>query len=243
VARIVEATMPLWRSTGPFRGTIRTFGWNDERDVAIRMALESLSRRGIPYDPPFVAHDGELLAEPLRGGTGTVVVGTHRALNVMTMRYLHSLGHLPAVVGWKEMQVAGTNVPLPVIRPGVTCLVRARTHLRQGGVLCAAIDHLQSGRRTLPVQLESATLEVSDGLLLVAARSGAQVRFVATAVAGDGRLHIYFGAPPAGAEPGEMRAAFSRFVVSLEQQLMARAGAAANADGSIRAGSAPLHDH
>jgi hypothetical protein len=237
VARVVLVTLPLWRAAPSFRRLMRTFGWNGERDAALRIALGSLSRRGIPFDPPFVAHDGELLNEALRAGKGTLVVGTHRALNIMTMRYLHSLGVLPAVVGMKDMNVAGTDVPLPVIRRGVTCLVRARTHLRRGGVVCAAIDHEQSGRRTLPVRLASATLEVSEALLLVAARCGAEVRFVATELGDDGKLHIYFGAPPE-VRPAEMHGEFSRFVVSLEQAMLGGAGAA-EAGGTMRAGYAP----
>jgi hypothetical protein len=240
VARIVDATLPLWRSTPSFRRLMRTFGWNDERDVALRIALDSLSARRIDYDPPFTAHHGELLAEALRGGSGTLVVGTHRALNPMTMRYLHSLGHLPAVLGMKEMWVPGTTVPLPVIRRGVTCLVRARTHLRNGGVVCAAIDHINGGRRTTPVRLESATLEVSEALLLVAARSGAQVAFVATELGEDRRLHIHFGAPAAaGAQAAGLRGEFSRFVRSLERQMTGRSDAAGNADVNMHAGSVP----
>jgi hypothetical protein len=219
VARLITVTTPMWRLSPGFRKLMQ-FGWNNERDVVVRMMLSGLSRRGILYDPPFVVHNGQLLAEALRSGRGTVVVGTHRALNFMTMRYLYSLGHLPAVIGWRDMLVAGTRVALPVIRrPSSTSLVRTRTLLRQGGVVCAAIDHQRTGERTSVVQLQSATLQVSEALMLVAERAGAQVTFVATAMGDDGRLHIYFGAPR-NKGTDQIRDSFGEFMRAVEEQTL-----------------------
>ncbi|HYD53700.1 MAG TPA: hypothetical protein VEA99_13780, partial [Gemmatimonadaceae bacterium] len=170
---------------------------------------------GVTYDVPFVLHGVEALEEAMRSPTGGLVVGTHARLSLTVPRAMEELGyrfHIVAVDA--RLPIAGAGHPARTIPVAGPMLLRVRTVLRRGEVVCAMLDRVRRlERRTTTTVTAFGPVQVVDPLLHVGAACRARVVFVMSAADARGRVHAWFTAAPAHARPDALARQFAEVMM------------------------------
>lgn len=201
---VANAAVPLVRKTGAYREHHR-LGVDGEREIALHLMLHTLTKNGTPFDPIIAVEGYEEFERAHERGTGVLVIGPHAALTLLMIRHFYDLGLDPVVITPDpSMRVGGTLVTARTVQPSPTFLVRTRSSLRRGDLVCAMPDRAEHhGDRTLEFDTAGGRVIVAPALMHLAARCGAQVVFTEVHVEGD-RLAATFEAPsPNSAGSGE----------------------------------------
>jgi hypothetical protein len=154
------------------------------REWALRCAFASLHQRGGEFAPALTVSGADAI-----GADGAVFVTGHFRLTGLFIRWLFDRGHRISVVMFRppaRPRVAGTRVPLDVIRPDAMVFMRIRQRVRNGGVVIIALDqrHPQPGCRR--IETPAGERYISDALMRFAERSRIPVLFFSTRVAPTG---------------------------------------------------------
>jgi hypothetical protein len=191
--------MPM-RATRVFSGLRRWLRLNSERDLSLHLLLRSMTASGTAFDVPLRLEGEEVLEAALSSGRGTVIVASHALLSRLLLRHLYDRGHWPTVIGGMDgIPLAGTRVVVPTVYPTSTVLLLARRRLREGGIVCAVVDHVGSRERKNTVAFASPVGEIrlSDAIFRLAVRCDAQVVFT-FARAEPAGVRQWVAAPPPG---------------------------------------------
>jgi hypothetical protein len=179
-ARLAGSMAVPMRATPLFRG-FRTLRLNSEQDISLHLLLRSMTASGTVFDVPLRLEGEEVLEAALSSGRGTVIVSPHALLSRLLLRHLHDRGHQPTVIGGMNgIPLAGTRAVVPTVFPNPSVLLLARRRLREGGIVCANVDHISSRARakhTMTFQSRVGEIHVSDSMFRLAVRCDAQVIF------------------------------------------------------------------
>jgi lauroyl/myristoyl acyltransferase len=178
-ARMAGSLAVPMRATWVFSGLRRWLRLNSEQDLSLHLLLRSMTASGTAFDVPLRLEGEEVLEAALASGRGTVIVAPHALLSRLLLRHLYDRGHWPTVIGGMNgITLAGTRVTVPTVYPTPTVLLLARTRLREGGIVCAMVDHIGGkGKNTLSFESPVGEIHLSDSIFRLAARCGAQVIF------------------------------------------------------------------
>jgi hypothetical protein len=184
--RAASAAVPLLRRTSAYRQQER-IGFDGPREIALHFMLNALTRNGTRFDPPVRVSGFEEFERAYAAGKGVLVVGPHAALTLLMVRLFFDRGLDPVVISPDPgMRAGGTTVTVRTIQPSPTFLVKTRSSLRRGEVVCAMPDRAEHhGERTIEFSTDGGRVIVAPALLHVAARCGARVVF--TEVHTEGR--------------------------------------------------------
>jgi lauroyl/myristoyl acyltransferase len=195
---IARAAVPLLRWTAAYREQ-EMMGFDSPHEIALHFALNALTRNGTRFDPVVAVKGYEEFERAYAAGKGVLVIGPHAALTLLMIRLFYDRGLDPVVVSPdSRMRVGGTDVTVRTVLPSPTFLVRTRSSLRRGELVCAMPDRGEhKGRRTVEFDTAKGRVIVAPALMQVAARCGARVVF--TEVHAEGRALVGTIAAPSAA--------------------------------------------
>jgi hypothetical protein len=225
VLMLTSAVLPLLRRTGAYRVQAE-MGFDGPREIALHFMLNALTRNGTQFDPVIDVKGYDEFERAYAAGKGVLVIGPHAALTLLMIRRFYDRGLDPVVVSPDpRMRVGGTTVTARTVQPSPTLLVKTRSRLRSGDVVCAMPDRAEHhGARTVEFDTARGRVIFAPALMHLAARCGARVIF--TEVHAEGRAAlagtIY---APEGTSSGEAIAEeFMEFVRARAEERSARRG-------------------
>lgn len=216
---VARAATPLLRLTDAYRKQ-ELIGFDGPHEIALHFVLNALTRNGARFDPVVQVRGLAELERAFAAGTGVLVLGPHAALTLLLIRLFHDRGLDPVVVTpdpW--MRVAGTTSTVRTVQPSPTFLVKTRSRLRRGELVCAMPDRAEHhGARTVEFVTVSGRVIVAPALMHVAARCGARVIF--TEVHADGGSVVGSIRAPGDASSGD--AIMEDFIAFVRERAEAR---------------------
>jgi len=218
---VARAAVPLFRRTRAYREQEK-MGFDSPHELALHFVLNALTRKGARFDPVIDVKGFEEFERAHAEGRGVLVVGPHAALTLLMVRLFYDRGFDPVVVTPDPlMRVGGTGVVVRTLQPSQTFLVRTRSHLRRGGVVCAMPDRAEHhGERTVEFATAIGRVIVAPALTQVAARCGAEVVFTELHVGGRGLAGTI--ARPSAASAGSPDAILEDFIEFVRAHAEAR---------------------
>lgn len=174
--RLSHMLLPFWRHR------LATGKWHVERDeeFAFGWALQLLDRFDVRFDPWVRMEGHELLKEAVEGGRGTLLVGTHASLTRLYMRALADAGYEFQLVAIEaSFRIPGTERAITTIERSRNVLLRIRSALRRGEIVCALIDQRDSeARHATTFRTKFGEFHMVDTLFAVATACRAPTLFV-----------------------------------------------------------------
>lgn len=218
-----RAAVPLFRRTHAYREQER-IGFDGPHEIALHFVLNALTRKGTRFDPLIAVKGFEEFERAYAAGKGVLVIGPHAALTLLMIRLFYDRGLDPVVVSPDpHMRVGGTAVTARTVQPSQTFLVKTRSHLRRGEVVCAMPDRAEHhGARTVEFATVNGRVIVAPALAQVAARCGAEVVFTEVHVEGRGLVGTI--AAPSDASAGAADAIIKDFMEFVRARAEARIG-------------------
>lgn len=208
---VARAAVPLFRLTKAYQLQLLA-NVDGPHEITLHFVLNALTKNGTRFDPVVAVEGYEQVARARAAGRGVLVIGPHAALTLLMVRLFHDDGLEPVVITPDPlMRVGGTTVTARTIQPSHTFLVKTRSRLRRGEVVCAMPDRAEHhGARTVEFDTANGRVIVAPALLQVAARCGAEVVFAEVHVEGRGLAGTIQKASPVSA--GALTQDFMAFV-------------------------------
>ena len=147
---VARAAVPLFRRTEAYWEQER-IGFDEPHEIALHFVLNALTRKGTRFDPVIAVKGYEELERAYATGKGVLVVGPHAALTLLMIRHFYDRGLDPVVISPDpRMRVGGTAVTARTVQPSATFLIKTRSRLRRGELVCAMPDRAEHhGPRTV----------------------------------------------------------------------------------------------
>jgi hypothetical protein len=193
--RLTRAAVPLLRRTRAYREQeIKRF--HNPREIALHLLLNALSKNGTPFNPTIEVNGFHHVAQAYARGKGVLVIGHHAALTVLMVRLFSDKELDPIVITPDdELRVPGTLLGARTIQPSAMFLVKLRSHLRGGELVCGMPDRADHhARRTVEFVTAAGQMILAPAMIQVAARCGSEVLFTEVHIEG-GRLVATIVAP------------------------------------------------
>lgn len=208
-----DAAAPLLRRTGAYR-VQEAIGFDGRRELALHFMLNALTKNGTRFDPSVRVSGFEEVERAYADGKGVLVLGPHAALTLLMVRLFYDRGFDPVVVTPDpRMRAAGTNVTVRTVQPSPTFLVKTRSRLRRGELVCAMPDRAEHhGSRTIEFDTAAGAVIVAPALMGVAARCGARVFFTEVHAEGRSALAGTISAPGDASSGDAIAKGFMDFV-------------------------------
>jgi lauroyl/myristoyl acyltransferase len=165
-------------------------------DVALNYVLTRLSAHGVGYDAEIAVVDDSALREALSDGRGVLAIGRHGRSSLVTSRVFHDRGRQVVTIAEAAESAKLGGLELDgVLHPSNGYLLRVRSHLRQGKIVCALVDRAAAATEADREFFRDGTrIVVSEALIRVAMSCGVRILF-ATAHAGPGAMQMTIRAP------------------------------------------------
>jgi plastocyanin len=193
---MARAAVPFLRRTSAYREQ-EVKGFDGPREIALYFMLNALTRNSTRFDPVIDVRGFEAFERAYAAGKGVLVIGPHAALTLLMVRLFYDRGLDPVVVSPDpQMRVGGTTVTVRTVQPSPTFLVKTRSLLRRGEIVCAMPDRAEHhGARTVEFATASGRVIIAPALMRVAARCGARVVFTEVHVEGHSVVAGTISAP------------------------------------------------
>jgi hypothetical protein len=196
VARLARVLTPLVRRTSWYRAQ-RQLRIDGDREIALYYVLEIMTNSGALFEPALHVEGAEVLSDALKREQGVLLVAPHALLSQLIVRYLYDIGNVPTVVSAAPLaHIYGTRLVASTCQPTPTYMIRLRSVLRSGGVVCAMVDGEHATERKL-VKFATAVglMYLSDALIRLALRCNASVLFISVRVDPRRGALLTFAAP------------------------------------------------
>jgi lauroyl/myristoyl acyltransferase len=146
------------------------------REMALYGVMTLMDRQQVPFDPALRVTGAELLHDELRRGRGLLVLGLHQTLVTLLPRYLHDIGCTPTIVaGTDAFPIFGTGITFPALQSSAGLLIKVRTQLRAGRLVCAMMD--AGGREPTPIDTTTGPKHICHSWMRLAHRCQASILF------------------------------------------------------------------
>jgi len=218
---IAGAAVPLFRLTNVFRAQLTT-RVDGPHEIALHFVLNALTKNGTRFDPEVTVQGYEKFEQAYAAGRGVMVIGPHAALTLLLVRLFYDEGLDPVVISPDpRMRVAGTTMTVRTLQPSQAFLVKTRSRLRRGEVVCAMPDRAEHHeRRTVEFPTSNGNVIVAPALLQVAARCKAEMVFAEVHI--EGRRLVGSIAAPLPASAGKGAALIEDFMDFVRRHIEAR---------------------
>ena len=194
----------------------RTLKFASRREHVLTDLLALMDGRKLHFDVPLDVRGSDDLRRVLKRGRGAVLVSTHlnAGLSRVVLRFL-SDSNLPfiAVSSGPHYPICGAASLAPTRTPLTesSFLLRIRSDLRAGTVVCALIDSaIPSRRATVRVETQGGSLWVADPLVRLAVRLDVPAVFFRASLEG-GTVLLEMALPPEPASAERIVDAFAEF--------------------------------
>jgi hypothetical protein len=148
------------------------------REHCIAHLIGMVESRGVTFDPRIETVGLELITS----GAPVLVATTHvhAGLSRVILRVLHDRNVAYEIVaGAASFPVCGAAREVRCIQPGGAFLLTIRKHLRAPGLVLAMLDSAeQVTRASVPIETDEGTFWISDPILRLAQKTGAQIVFM-----------------------------------------------------------------
>lgn len=220
---VARAAVPLLHRTDAYREQ-EMIGFDSPHEIALHFILNALTRNGTQLDPVVAVNGYEKFERAYAAGKGVLVVGPHAALTLLLIRHFYDCGLDPVVISPDpRMRVGGTTVTARTIQPSPTFLVKTRSRLRRGELICAMPDRAEHhGDRTVEFATVKGRVIVAPALMQLAARCGAEVIFTEVHLEGRGLVGTF--AAPSTASADAITKDFIEFIRACAEARSARHG-------------------
>jgi hypothetical protein len=183
----------------------RRAGWNlmpripkldGTAEILLFLVLRRLTRHGTGFDPDVHVDDYAAVREAFTAGKGVLVLAPHTMLLHLLFRRFYDDGFAPVGLSRNANDgLFGTTERAAMLAPSPQFLVRVRTHLRRGRLVCAMPDRqLFRPGRMLEFDTATGSIFVAPALMQLAVRVGARVLFTEVHVA-EGRVCASIASP------------------------------------------------
>jgi lauroyl/myristoyl acyltransferase len=198
-------------------------GIDGVEEIALHYALNIMSHSGALFDLEMKIEGAEIVRAALRKSHGTLIVAPHALLVLSLFRYLRDLGYPATIVSAAPfVHVYGTRLVACTLQPSSSLLIRVRSALRRGDVVCAMIDEgPRNSARTVQFETCAGPVYISDALIKLAKRCDADVIFTSARLDERQNIVLTFDAPLALTDTSELAIAKS-FVNFLETHVERR---------------------
>jgi hypothetical protein len=181
--RLARVSNPIVRRLPWYRAR-RELRIDGVSEIALYHALEIMSNSGALFDPVLDVEGAEIFYNALSSDQGVLVTAPHALLNLLVPRNLYDAGYIPTVISSSSsIHLYGTRLFAHTIRPSPTFMIRLRSVLRSGGVVCAMVDGRHATKQKL---IQFPTVEgpmyISDAMFRLALRCNARILFVSVRV-------------------------------------------------------------
>ncbi len=218
---LARAALPLFRRTDAYHEQeVKKF--DDPQEIALHFVLNAMTRNGARFDPSISVKGYEQFGRAYAAGKGVLVIGPHAALTLLMVRVFHDRGLDPVVIRPDpRMRIGGTALTARTVQPSRMFLVKTRSRLRRGEVVCAMPDRAEHhGERTVEFATAKGRVIVAPALIQLAARCGARVVF--TEVHKEGRELVGTIDAPSTASADVITRDFMEFVRTRAEARCAR---------------------
>lgn len=174
---------PIVRRTSWYRAQ-RQLRIDGVSEIALYYVLEIMTNSGALFEPVLDVEGTEVLNKALKKGQGVLIVGLHALLSQLLFRYLYDIGCVPTIISAApSAHIHGTRLVASTIQPTPAFMIRSRSVLRNGGVVCAMVDgEHATGRRLIKFATAEGPMYLSDALIRLALRCNASVLFTSVRV-------------------------------------------------------------
>lgn len=182
-ALLAGVLTPLVRRTSWYRAQ-RQHRIDGANEIALYYVLEIMTNSGALFDPVLDVEGAEALEEALKKREGVLIVGLHALLSQLIFRYLYDTGYVPTIVSAApSAHIYGTRLVVRAIQPAPAYMIRLRSVLRDGGMVCAMVDgEHRTGRELVKFVTAEGPMYISDALIRLALRCNASVLFTSVRV-------------------------------------------------------------
>lgn len=202
---------PLLRSVPAYRKPV--FSLDTDREHALSFLLNSMTFRGIEFDPATEVRGADEVLERAASG-GLLLLTGHFYLNYLFCRWLYDRRIAMSSVMITERPVwcyTGTKVPFETIPPTKRALVHVKRRIAEGKIVTVAIDNYFPYENWRRVETARREIYMSENIIRFAVKNEIPIGFFATYMTPDERIVTELVAAPAGSVEAVFRA-FDRFV-------------------------------
>jgi lauroyl/myristoyl acyltransferase len=147
------------------------------RELALYGVMTLMDRQRVLFDPRLRLPGVDLLHDDLERGRGVLLLGMHQSLATLFPRYLHDIGRTPLIVAASTtFPIVGSATSAPALQGSASLLVRVRSQLRAGGVVCAMLD--VGGRESISADTAAGHMGLNHAWMRLAWRCQASILFV-----------------------------------------------------------------
>lgn len=221
---LARASVPLFGWTGAYREQ-RIKNFHRPEEIVLYLLLNALTKHGTHFDLEIVTKGYTHFERAYGQGKGVLVIGHHAALTLLMVRLFYDKGFDPIVVTPDQgLRVPGTLVTAGTVQPSRMFLVRLRTKLRHGELVCAMPDRGEHHvGRTIEFTTPAGQVILAPAMIDVAARCGAEVIF--TEVRVEGRQLVATIAASAASSTGMAPAIIEDFISFVRECTASQRGA------------------
>lgn len=218
---LAQKSVPLFRKTEAYREQ-EIKGFHDPREIALHLILNALTKNDTTFDPKIAVSGFQHIVQAHARGKGVLVIGHHAALTMFMVRLFYEAGFNPVVITPdKQLRVAGTSIAARTMQPSATFLVKLRSTLRCGELVCGMPDRAEhQGQRTIEFATAVGPVIFAPAIIQVAARCDAEVLF--TEVRADRHRLLATIAAPAHASRGDSATLTEDFISFVREQTAGR---------------------
>jgi hypothetical protein len=182
-ARLARVLTPLVRRTSWYRAQ-RQLRIDGDSEIALYYVLEIMTNSGALFEPVLHVEGAEVLSDALKREQGVLLVAPHALLSQLLFRYLYDIDNVPAIISAApSAHIYGTRLVASTIQPTPAYMIRLRSVLRKGGVVCAMVDgEHATERKLIKFATAAGPMYLSDALIRLALRCNASVLFTSVRV-------------------------------------------------------------
>lgn len=218
---LTRVTVPLFRKTEAYsEQQIKNF--HSPREIALHLILNALTKNSTAFNPRITVNGFDDFLQAFARGQGVLVIGHHAALTLFMIRLFYEKAFDPIVVTPdSRLRVPGTLVTARTVQPSATFLVRLRSRLRSGELVCGMPDRAEHhARRTIEFATSAGQVIIAPAIIEVAVRCGAEVLF--TGVRVQGRRLVATIAAPSPSSGGSSSAITEDFISFIREHTEVR---------------------
>jgi lauroyl/myristoyl acyltransferase len=199
--RVATVLTPLARRSSAYRALTRISPVILPADYSLHRVLDTLTRGGTSYPLRVRVEGREVVDEAIARGRGVLIASPHAPLCVPVLAWLDDRAFpIEAVAASDFAWVSGSDARrVPTLARGPGMMIRVRTRLREGRTVWAMIDRTDPReRRLVRFDTHRGPFMVSDALVKVAVRCGAEVVFLSARADPEHGICASFAAPRPG---------------------------------------------
>jgi lauroyl/myristoyl acyltransferase len=210
--RVSALLKPLLQRTRQYRLQDAAYKVDTGAEIALYFVLYAMMKHRVTFDSQIEVRNYAAVRKALARGQGLLLVAPHTMLLHLLFRRLHEDGLSPVGLSSDpDTVIIGTAIAARILQPSPTFLLRVRTVLRKGGLVCGMPDRAEHyEKRTVQFDVTEGRIIFAPGLLEIAARVEAAVIFSEVHI--EGGRAVATLVEPSSCTPADLTREFMEFI-------------------------------